>query len=175
MNDKSYSIIFKKEIDAERKLEEVKANLAKLFKAGSSTIDKMFLRESIVIKKGLSEEQAQKYRDAVKKAGAIVYILETRNSKQETENETIGPKPIEATTSTSWGSLVDLEEFVPAEFDTTDYVLAAVGAQIVPETEVERPNYDFKNFGLAPVGETLVEETEFVPAEFDTQHLKIKD
>ena len=175
MNDKSYSIVFKKEIEAKRQLEDVKANLAKLFKADSSTIDKMFLRESIVIKKGLSEEQAQKYRDAVKKAGAIVYILETRNSKQETENETIGPKPIEATTSISWGSLVDLEEFVPAEFDTTDYVLAEVGAQIVRETEVERPNYDFKNFGLAPVGEMLVEEAEFVPAEFDTQHLKIED
>ena len=54
-------------------------------------------------------------------------------------------------------------------------MLAEVGAQIVRETEVERPHYDFKNFGLAPVGETLVEEAEFVPAEFDTQHLKIKD
>ena len=66
MNDKSYSIVFKKEIEAERQLEDVKANLAKLFKADSSTIDKMFLRESIVIKKGLSEEQAQKYRDVKK-------------------------------------------------------------------------------------------------------------
>ena len=175
MNDKSYSIVFKKEIDAERQLEDVKANLAKLFKADSSTIDKMFLRESIVIKKGLSEEQAQKYRDVVKKSGAIVHILEEKNPKQETEDEKIGPNAIKATTSTSWKSLVDFEEFVPAEFDTTEYVLAEVGAQIVRETEVERPNYDFKNFGLAPVGETLVEEPEFVPAEFDTQHLKIKD
>ena len=175
MNEKSYSIIFKKEIDVERELEDVKANLAKLFKADSSTIDKMFLRESIVIKKGLSEEQAQKYRDAVKKAGAIVHILEKRNPKQETEDEKIGPKAIEATTSTSWESLVDLEEFVPAEFDTTDYVLAEVGAQIVRETEVDRPDYDFQNLGLSPLGGTLVEEPEFVPAEFDTQHLKIKN
>tara|TARA_Y100001970_G_scaffold282047_1_gene394079 strand:+ start:373 stop:900 length:528 start_codon:yes stop_codon:yes gene_type:complete len=175
MNNKSYSIVFKKEIEAERQLEDVKADLAKLFKADSSTIEKMFLRESIVIKKGLSEEQAQTYCDAVKKAGAIVHIIEVGNGKQETEDEKIGPKAIEAKTSSSWRSLVDLEEFVPAEFDTTDYVLAEVGAQIVRETEVGSPDYDFKNLGLAPVGGPLVEQSEFVPAEFDTQHLKIKD
>ncbi len=175
MNNKLYSIVFKKEIEPGRGVEDVKANLAKLFKTDAATIEKMFLRESIVIKKGLSEEHAQKYCDAVKKAGAVVYISEEGNAKEPAKDDEVGPKAIEATTSSSWSHLVDFEDFVPVEFDTKDYVLAEAGAQIVDGNEVDSANYDFKGLALAPAGGMLVDESGFVTAHFDTQHLKIKD
>ena len=53
----------------------VRANLAKLFNADAARIEKMFSGQTVIIKKGLDEAAAQKYRAALGKAGAVVEIV----------------------------------------------------------------------------------------------------
>lgn len=176
MTKHQYSIVFRKEIEPGQAVEVVKGNLAKLFKADLEIIEKMFQRDSIVIKKGLTKEQAEKYREAVKKAGAVVYLLEESIEQNESNlDKVVGPKAIEATTSSSWTHLVEFKEFTPLDFDLKAYTLAPVGEQLVEEKVIESPKYEFKGIDFAAEGELLVEEAEVLPAEFDTQGLKLED
>ena len=176
MTNQLYSIEFRKEIESGQELEVVKGNLAKLFKTELKTIEKMFLRDSVVIKKDLTKAHAEKYREVVKKAGAVVYLLEQSVGKNKTNpSESIGPKAIEATTSSSWTTIVEFEEFMPAHFDIQAYGLAPEGERLIEDKVVESPKYEFKDMNLAPEGQLLVEESEFQPAQFNTQGLKLKN
>ncbi|MEC9248836.1 MAG: hypothetical protein VX986_07435 [Pseudomonadota bacterium] len=178
MTGKSYSIIFRKEILPDLEADLVKVNLAKLFKTDQTTIGKMFERENIVIKRGLSIEHAEKYKEAVKKAGALVYLQEeTPNLSQGNSDDPIsrnGPEAIEAEMIESWTNLVEFQDFVAAEFDISTYSLAEHGERLTEEEIVDGPSFEFTGMVLAPIGETLIDTADFVPAQFKTDGLSLE-
>ena len=179
MTDKLYSIIFRREILPDLDTDLVKANLAKLFKTDQTTIEKMFERGNIVIKRGLSIEQAEKYKEAVKKAGALVHLQEEKpDSSQRNLDEQIsrsGPEAIEAEMIESWTNLVEFQDFVAAEFDVSAYSLAQQGGRLIEEEIIESPSYEFTGMALAPTGETLIDTPDFVPAQFKTDGLSLEE
>jgi hypothetical protein len=71
MDESLYEVTFSGEIQEGAKLDEVKARIAKLFKADEVTIARLFSGKRIVIKKNLSAEVADKYSIAFTKAGAV--------------------------------------------------------------------------------------------------------
>ena len=71
MNELLYEVIFFGQIQEGAKLDEVKARIARMFKADEVTIARLFSGKRIVIKKNLSAEAADKYSIAFTKAGAI--------------------------------------------------------------------------------------------------------
>jgi len=89
MSDAQFDIVFRGDIVIGQSLGEVKIRLGQIFKLGSEQIDKMFVGNSVVIKRGLTQDQAQKYRDAFAKAGAIVSLVAVKagtadeNSKRD--------------------------------------------------------------------------------------------
>ena len=71
-----YKIVFRGKLQAGKSLEEVKQNMARVFKLGPDAIDKLFSGKSVVMKKNLDRQQALKFKTAIQKAGAECGVLE---------------------------------------------------------------------------------------------------
>jgi len=91
MKRSTYRIILKG-ISEERPSEEVKENLAALFKSTPERIDGLIKTGPVLLKKGVGREMALKYAKALKKAGAI-FVIEKEplgesglNAKPQVEN-----------------------------------------------------------------------------------------
>jgi uncharacterized membrane protein YhaH (DUF805 family) len=73
MSQSKYKIVFKGELIADAVLDEVKDQLAKLFKSDHSKINALFDGAAIALKRDLSSEEADKYLAALQRTGAKVY------------------------------------------------------------------------------------------------------
>ncbi len=110
MEKASYNIIFRGEIIEGRDTEEVKKNLASLFKVGDDKIEQLFLKREVSIKKNVDRLTAIKYKTAMGKAGALCLIVPfsseiDRKTSQEADKQqenahkpdVVEFKPIETT------------------------------------------------------------------------------
>jgi hypothetical protein len=70
-----YQVIFEGKLTGERSLEEVKSNLAALFKMKPEQVDALFSGKAVVIKRDIDQGTALKYQAAFKKAGAVCSVL----------------------------------------------------------------------------------------------------
>ncbi len=84
MTDKLFDIVFRGDIVLGQPLNDVKVRIGKMFKLGPAQVEKLFSGKSVVLKRGLSEPDAAKFRDAFAKAGAVVSVV---NSKMSGEGE----------------------------------------------------------------------------------------
>jgi uncharacterized membrane protein YhaH (DUF805 family) len=73
MPQSKYKIVFKGELIADAVLDEVKDQLAKLFKSDHTKINALFDGGPIALKRDLSREEADKYLAALQRTGAKVY------------------------------------------------------------------------------------------------------
>ena len=71
MDELLFEAAFSGQIHEDAKLDEVKVNIARIFKADEATMARLFSGKRIVIKKNLTAEAADKYSIAFAKAGAI--------------------------------------------------------------------------------------------------------
>lgn len=153
-----YNLIFQGEIITGASLDEVKNNVAKLFKADATKTAALFSGKPIVIKKNLDTESAKKYLTVLKKAGAIVKAvkIETQSTLQEQEKiPTTQAAPEDSTTtapptglSAGLASLVNYNQPVTGSKPAT--------AAAVPEPE---PSSDDNNEANSTKKETTAVET----------------
>lgn len=94
MESKSWTVIFDGELDSGQTPQDVKNNLAQLFKVNTAKIEPLFVSPSVIIKKNLTYATALKYQRAIAKTGAICRIqtdkdqlLEMRLDPGETSAE----------------------------------------------------------------------------------------
>ncbi len=69
-----YNVVFQGKIVKGKKPENVKKNLASLFKANITDIEKIFTGKPVVVKEKVSQEIALKFQEAFKQAGAVCRI-----------------------------------------------------------------------------------------------------
>lgn len=74
MSEPTYSLIFRGDLVPGFTAGDVKANLARLFKAGPETVEKLFSGRPLAIKKGLSRAQAEQLQATLAKLGAQAAI-----------------------------------------------------------------------------------------------------
>lgn len=72
----NYSVIFEGTISDGHKVEDVKRNLAALFKIDDEKADLLFAKQTVVLKKGLDHDSAIRYRQAILKTGAVCNVKE---------------------------------------------------------------------------------------------------
>ena len=72
MSQARFKIVFSGELMPAAQLDEVKANLARLFKSDSAKIDSLFSGNPVALKRDLAEDEAEKYLAALQRAGAKV-------------------------------------------------------------------------------------------------------
>lgn len=75
MADQQYQVVFRGGIAPDAHIEEVKANLAKLFKTDDARIERLFSGKAVVLKKNLRKEDGERYRILLEKAGALCDVV----------------------------------------------------------------------------------------------------
>ena len=73
---KQFNVVFGGAVSDDRNVEDVKKNLAALFKADPNKIDKLFEAPQVVLKRNVDHEQAMKYQSALRRAGAVCDVQE---------------------------------------------------------------------------------------------------
>jgi hypothetical protein len=92
-----YQVLFEGKLTGERPLDEVKRNLAALFKMKAEQVDALFTGKPVVIKRDIDQATALKYQTAFKKAGAICTVA---SDTAEASAPPVAAKPKPATVST---------------------------------------------------------------------------
>ncbi len=90
MNETSYSVTFAGDIQADKDIATVKASLARVLKLDADKAEKLFTRKPIVIKRGLNEDGARKFKAVFERCGAVCVITprlyERRTKPREETN-----------------------------------------------------------------------------------------
>ena len=178
-----YEIAFSGQLLPGARLEQVEANLSKLFQADAQRIAQLFSGRRIVIKQNLDFAAVEKYRQAMERAGAQV---EVRPMPVDVEEIELAPPPVEAAPVPSESAaapqplkVAPRDEYMAAfvDVEAPDFGIAPVGDDLQDtRTPVQTPALDLSQFSLAPLGSDMSERRRAtdLPAP-DTSHLKLAD
>ncbi len=178
MNDSVFDIIFRGDIVFGFQLAEVKSKLQQLFKVDAAKVDALFTGRPTPLKRNLDEATAQKYREVLLKAGAMVEICpsDARPANVSAQNPSVSRSS--RTISSGW-SLAPVGSYLLAESDrpmqplavpvnTSDLSLRPAEGNLVDSVEIHNEievAVIVPDLGLAAVGADLLsdEEKEEIP------------
>ena len=158
----TYNIVFRGDIAPGESMVDVKQRVAQLFKIDDERADQLFSGRPVVLKKNLDLVQADQYRQALERAGAVVEVKEIADAVAVDTNPVTEP---EAGASQSEGELSlsepgadvlapeERKEFVPAELNLDHLSMGEAGEDVLAESE-KKP---------------------FVAKDVDTSHLSLDD
>lgn len=145
MENDRFDLVYEGDLVPGFELAQVKKNLMQLFRIDESKVDVLFSGKPVTLKKNLDFNVANKYRVAMKKAGARVNLVpspkaETAipDARRATPSESAAPERREAgELSTELGARAGEPPSAPSEFAAPDYSVAAAGSELL--TDAERP------------------------------------
>lgn len=161
MTHERYDLIFSGELVPGFELAQVKKNLQQLFRLDEPKVNALFSGKSIPLKKGVDPEAANKYRVAMKKAGARVDLVLVRDMPASAPS---APPPQQATPSRS-----------PEPAAKENGLATVLGAQPIPP-KTSRPPISAPDFGLSPPGAELLHADEKMSVDavdVDISHLSV--
>lgn len=176
-----YEIAFSGQLVSGAAPEQVKANLARLFQADEQRIAMLFSGRRMVIKTGLDEAGAEKYRVTLERAGAVAEVRALEAEIEEVEPAP-PPQPQRAAAAVTPGpagvKVVPRDEYMAAfaDVEAPDFGIAPVGVDLQDEKpEPQAPKVDLSQFSLAPAGSDMGE----IPRKLDgplpdISHLKLE-
>lgn len=183
MSNTVYDIYFKGQIADRANLDAVKRNFAKLFKRSPEAVEPMFSGKPCALKKNLSREDAVKYQNLFKKAGAVIHIKAHEGTAEADSTGAEAPAAEPAAAPAARPSAVQstapaaARPAAPAA-NSDSFDLCPTGADILTEDErshVEAPDIDISALQMesifAPV-ENIPREQGVAP---DTSHISIAD
>ena len=152
MDTAAYDIVFSGSLLAGRDPAQVRAELARLFKTDVAGIERLFCGQTVIIKKGIDRQTADKYRAVLEKAGALCEVrthASTDEAAGTASRMTIAP---------AGELLAAADSVVPPVFNLGHMSLAEVGVDILgaAASMVAPPMYDLTAFSVAPPGTELV-------------------
>ena len=180
-----YEIAFAGQLVPGAQLEQVKANLAKLFQADAPRIAMLFSGRRIVIKNNLDAAGAEKYRVTLARAGALIEVLAMPVAVEGVE---LAPPPaVHAPAQTGARASVPAgrltvaprDEYMAAfaKVDAPDFGIAPLGEDLQDDKpEPQAPPLDLSQFSLAPAGSDMGQAQAAADAPVpDISHLKLQD
>lgn len=201
MSEPRFQIVFRGKLLAGFELEQVRSNLAKLFRVDEGRIGAMLAQPKWVVKAGLDKAQAQRFQDALREAGMMVAVMNdlpapasvgaaTPPSSANSTSTitpvapvfTQAPPPIasaassdEITAATADTPLAIKPQVKAYEPDLSAFSLAPVGALIDQSTAKPQPReYDISNLTVAAPGAQLVEKKPVKTLEIDTSSMRVE-
>lgn len=156
-----YQIVFSGEIIAGAEQEQVRADLARLFRADAARIATLFSGRRITLKGNLDAAEAEKYRATLARVGALVEVL------PEGAPEAAASAPAAADAGRSADSpavargklqVQPRDEYMAAfaAVDAPDFGIVPLGVDLQDaRPEPQAPTLDLGRFSLAPVGSDM--------------------
>lgn len=179
MSDNRFAVVFGGVIVPGANREQVKLNLAKLFKVEPARVEPMFSGKKVVIKAKLDQATAQKYQAALKNAGAICEVIDLVAAQAAAKASSVAAAP--AKTAVAQGGAKPQPTAPTA-------VKPAGTAPVAPQWQVDQPGVvlvapkevkplevDLSALSMAEAGVVLVEHQEKRPPAIDTAHLSVAE
>ncbi|MBW2488965.1 MAG: hypothetical protein JRE72_16195 [Deltaproteobacteria bacterium] len=92
---KQFNVVFGGAVSGGHKVEDVKKNLAELFKADPQKIDQLFEAPRVVLKRNVDYDQAMKYQSALQRAGAVCDVQEVIQDMDQQAAAPAAPPPLQ--------------------------------------------------------------------------------
>lgn len=155
MSETTFSLIFRGDLVPGFTAADAKANMARLFKAGPDTVEKLFSGRPLAIKKGLSKTQAEQLQAKLVQMGVECAV------KAEGAAAAPAPQPTAAAPAAAVEPAPAAAPETPAAGD--DWSLAPMAGNLVKEHERETKEavqVSVDHLSLKPAQGNLVEEGE---------------
>lgn len=159
-----FEIVFQGQVKDGVALEQARTRLGQLFQAGEQQLDVLFSGRRIVIKQNLDEASAEKYRQAIDRAGAVCRVEPMGGDQPRSQG---APEP-QAVARTAPSADAPTRPAAPAAITGTSRVIPRDG-YMAAFSNVEAPD-----FGIAPLGDDLQDEyQDFTPLPLDLSALSL--
>lgn len=161
MSNQDFDIIFRGDIVFGHQLADVKLRLQQLFKADAAKVDALFSGRPVPLKRGLDLASAEKYKEALTRAGAKVDIVTAGETKPVSAPVARPASPPAVTPAPL--SLAQRLEQQAAAAEKEAAEKAAVKLEKEARDQAARaaaPTAAQSNWSLAPVGTDLLQPTE---------------
>lgn len=187
MSGNTFGVIFSGKIVEGASVDQVKQNVAKLFKVEVAKIERLFIGKPVVIKKGLNEEAAKKYQLALRKAGAICAVADAAKSKGSATKQqapaakpAASPQPRAAATAATSAESGGLTKYVVKQAPQSLGELGTAnvdepGVVIVQHQDVPPPQIDTSDLSMDQPGATLVEHQEVAEPAVDISGISMAE
>ena len=182
MSQDTFEVVFSGKLVEGAAAEQVKANVAALFKVEVAKVERLFSGAQVAIKKGVDEATAKKYQLALHKAGAITQVVNRAAAPTPSAPRPAAPAaaavaprvedPVDSAAASGLQKSVvkapppGLGELAGANID-------APGTTLVEHQEVAPPQIDTSALHMDQVGVELVEHQEVPPPQVDTSALSM--
>jgi hypothetical protein len=203
MSDPLYQVIFRGKLLTGFSLEQVRGNLAALFKTDEARIGAQLAMPKWVIKAGIGKEQAQQIQERLRGAGLMVAILNddvpsgsdttslrVANTAETSPQVTVNAPASSAPTVDAPPGQADADStpseqpddaplavkpaVAPYNPDLSAFSLAEAGA-IMDSTGPKKVqrNFDLAQFSLAEVGVQIIDKPVVAPKVIDLSHMAL--
>ncbi len=178
MSEKKYDVLFTGKLVDGAVEDQVKANVAKLFKTEVAKIQRLFIGMPVMIKKGVDEETALKYMMVLKKAGAICEAKEQADSAPSATPQPAAaptPPPQPAAASSQPGPAPAAPQPTAADSGKSEVEIAAGddGDMRFVMKEAPKGLGELESASLEAPGATLGVHEEVPPPPIDTSGLSV--
>lgn len=174
-----FEIAFQGKVRAGVTQEQARARIGQLFQVGGDQLDVLFSGRRVIIKQGLDEAAAQKYQQAIERAGAVCSIdpMSSGDSPVQAPAQSV---PSGQTPDSPKGASVEPRDPYMAAFsevEAPDFAIAPVGSDMQDDYQSFTPlPIDLSALSLAPAGADLDELKRETDAKVpNTDHLKLED
>ena len=175
-----FNIAFYGIIQPEKDKETVIENMASLFKTTPEKVRPFFAGGRKIIKSGVDELSAEKYRVALENVGLVIKIEALEAESNSDAQQAVTPEnDHDRSADTSSGQDGSASDEAQHNIYTGDLSLAEVGADVLenPPVVAPQPIGDISGITLAEVGADLLDEpVEVKPQPIaDISHIKLAD
>ena len=173
-----FEVVFHGRVRPEVAPEQARARIGQLFQVGERQLDVLFSGRRVVIKQGLDQAAAEKYRQAIERAGALCEIHPMDEGAASADAQPPSTQPSAAQPEQRRVAPAPRDEFMAAFSDVQapDLPLAPLGADMQDSYAEHAPlDLDLSAFSLAPPGSDLQQlSSPPAPTAPDTSHLSVE-
>ena len=179
-----FEIVFQGQVQPGVPADQARARIGQLFQVAGDQLNTLFSGRRIVIKQGLDEAAAAKYRAAIERAGAVCHVvaMEPTEPAQAPAPEPVAeaaPAPSAAVSDTQGKQWAPRDEYMAAfaDVEAPDFDIAPLGSDMQDDyDETAALPIDLSALSLAPAGSDLGELKRDVPELTpDTSYLSLQD
>ncbi len=175
MSEKMFQILVNGTLTESAQIEQVKQNIAKLFKTSVDKVEPMFSGRKLGVKKGLDKQTALKYKAAINNAGLAAAVA-PMTSAAATGTDKAGDTSLDNASLAATGSTMDESPAAaPADIDTSNLVMDSVGETLTEATNIPEPAIDIAQISMGEVGEDVSEYTPTPEPNIDISKLDMGD
>lgn len=189
MSQNTFEVVFSGKLSEGASLEQVKGNVAALFKVEVAKIERLFSGATVSIKKGLDEATAKKYQMALLKAGAICQVVNgaapaaapvapVASAPPKGDAAPVAPVAPVAAAQGAESSSLGLQKSVVMAAPTGlgelgGATVDAPGIVLVAHQEVAPPQIDTSMLSMDRPGAELTEHEEVEPPQVDVSGISM--